>query len=249
MLNQTTETENLGLNINTNYSGTEELWVIEKNLTHYNFDLVKIFSQFFKPKDDILEFGAGIGTLAQLWFSIMKIKPQCLEIDKNLNRILEARGFYTYDNLESILKKFDGIYTSNVLEHVQDDVGILKKLHSKLKDDSIIVIYVPAFMCLYSRIDAKFGHFRRYKKSDLHKKLKQSEFQLLNYRYVDSIGFFVWLLVKLGGTKYSKAIANGQSLQFYDRYIYPFSKFLDNLGFKYFLGKNLLVVAKKIAST
>ncbi|SVC30839.1 uncharacterized protein METZ01_LOCUS283693 [marine metagenome] len=40
-------------------------------------------------------------------------------------------------------------------------------------------------------------------------------------------------------------LGNKGSLLIYDKYIYPISMVLDNLGFRYFFGKNILVAARK----
>ena len=69
--------------------------------------------------------------------------------------------------------------------------------------------------------------------------------QLLNYRYVDSIGFFAWLSLRLKGYGDNNKLGSGNSLKIYDKVVYPISAVLDWLGFKYLFGKNLLVIAQK----
>jgi 2-polyprenyl-3-methyl-5-hydroxy-6-metoxy-1,4-benzoquinol methylase len=103
-----------------------------------------------------------VGTLAQNWEVKTGIKPECLEIDNSLRTMLVDRGFKCHDKPESVTKTYDGIYTSNVLEHIEDDVETLRKIHGMLKPGCNLVIYVPAFMCLYSELDSSIGHYRRY---------------------------------------------------------------------------------------
>jgi len=95
--------------------------------------------------------------------------------------------------MNQIVKKFDVIYCSNVLEHIENDELVLNELNSKLKNAGSLIIYVPAFQDIYSDLDKKFGHFRRYQKSDLLRKLKNSGFEATKSHYSDSIGFFAWL--------------------------------------------------------
>ena len=71
--------------------------------------------------------------------------------------------------MDSINKSYDLIFTSNVLEHIEDDVTILHDLFLHTNDGGQLVVYVPAFQFLYSRLDEKAGHFRRYSKKDLEK--------------------------------------------------------------------------------
>jgi len=119
--------------------------------------------------------------------------------------------------------------------------------HSKLKNAGSLIIYVPAFQVLYSDLDEKFGHFRRYQKSDLLRKLKNSGFEVTKSRYSDSIGFFAWLFIKIKG--YSPEKSKEKSMGIYDKYAFPLSKLLDALGCKFLFGKNLLVYAQKSKSS
>jgi len=70
--------------INTSYNCQDELISIEKNLLNYNSHITKLISKHLSPLIKILDFGAGIGTLAKLFDR--KFNIECLEIDKS-NRI------------------------------------------------------------------------------------------------------------------------------------------------------------------
>ena len=231
---------------NTTYSGALELLIDEKYLNNYKNSIVIKILKYFKSTDKVLEYGAGAGTLVHNWEVKTGIKPECLEIDNGLRKILIDRGFKCYDKAESITKTYDGIYTANVLEHIEDDVEALKKIHAMLKPDSIFVVYVPAFMCLYSELDSSVGHYRRYHKKELLKKLRKAKFKIIDSFYVDSIGFFASLAIKFFGYKGRLKLGGKESLLIYDKYIYPISEVLDSLVLKYFFGKNILVAAKKI---
>ncbi|MBM3590534.1 MAG: class I SAM-dependent methyltransferase [Alphaproteobacteria bacterium] len=61
-----------------NYAGTDELWAGEKYLINYNQDLISKLTKNQHKSNDVLEFGAGIGTLANLWLRETGIKPECL---------------------------------------------------------------------------------------------------------------------------------------------------------------------------
>ncbi len=228
---------------NTNYAGGEELWAAEKYLINYNNDLIWKLTKSNIKSQKVLEFGAGIGTLANLWNISTTIKPECLEIDSRQRWIIEQRGFHCYSSLDAVEKKFDVIYTSNVLEHIEDDLSILKQLNTKLITGGKLIIYVPAFQALYSELDEKVGHYRRYEKQELLIKLNSAGFKVDKFYYSDSIGFFAWLYVKLRG--YNSEKADGKSMKIYDKYIFPLSKMLDEFGCKFIFGKNILVYAHK----
>ena len=68
----------------------------------YNASLSKKIYKSFPCKGNLLEYGAGIGTLATLFEAREGLKPKCLEIDPDLKRVLVERGFKCYDNIEQI---------------------------------------------------------------------------------------------------------------------------------------------------
>lgn len=230
-----------------NYSGTSELWANENFLPRYNHDVVNKLSKYWKPEDKTLEFGAGLGTLASIWHSQYQSKPDCVEIDPALCAILKSRGFTVHTNIEDTQSQYDYIYTSNVLEHIEDDMQSMRTLFSSLNPNGYLAIYVPAFMVLFGKFDSDIGHYRRYNKKDIVQKLKSANFEIVETSYSDSIGFFAWLVNNLLFSKNNndQKTEGVNLLKFYDTYIYPISQLMDKLGLKYFFGKNILVIARK----
>ena len=80
---------------------------------------------------------------------------------------------------------------------------------------------------------------------DIKKKLKKAKFQIIYSSYLDSLGFFASLVMKIIGYDEKKGIGSPKSLKFYDKYVIPISFFLDRIGLKFFFGKNLVLLAKK----
>lgn len=227
------------------YSGAEELWDIEAQLLNYNRAIVDRFERQLAGRRKLLDFGAGIGSLAKIWREVYGIDPECLEIDTAFRATLEERGFVVFGELSSVPAGYEGIYTSNVLEHIDDDQAALRALHRLLQDDAKLVIFVPAFMCLYSAMDTAVGHYRRYGRRELRDKLRGAGFEVMELHYVDSIGFFASLAIRLLGHRSGANLGGRASMGFYDRYIYPISDWLDRLGAKHLLGKNIFAVARK----
>ncbi|CAM8460163.1 BioC, biotin biosynthesis protein BioC [Candidatus Methylopumilus universalis] len=230
--------------MNKEYSGKNELFLIENNLRNYNLFIYREIFKNYKANSSVLEFGAGIGTLAKFWSK--KNKPDCLEIDIALGQILKKRGFNNYLSIKSIKKTYDFIYSSNVLEHIKNDLEALNQLNKLLSKKGLLILYVPAFKLLYSDLDRTVGHYRRYEKKELIQKLYASNYKIIHCYYSDSIGFFASLFLKYFGNKNGISLNNEKALKFYDDYIFPLSKILDQIGLKKILGKNLFIVAKKI---
>jgi SAM-dependent methyltransferase len=231
---------------NKKYAGQNELWLGEKFLKNYNQDLISKLTKTSSSKNSVLDFGAGLGTLSELWSKRTGVTPDCFEVDIELVEILKQRGFKCYESYESINKVYDLIYTSNVLEHIEYDVDVLKELFALTAEGGQLVVYVPAFQCLYSGLDIKVGHYRRYDKNILLDKLRLAGYVVDKWQYSDSLGFFVWLLTKL--THKTESEASIKKMCIYDKYIYPISKLFDAVGLRYVFGKNLLVNCRKNTS-
>ncbi len=51
---------------------------------------------------------------------------------------------------------------TDVLEHIEDDVGFLSELLMALRPGACLLLTVPADMSLWSEHDVAYGHYRRY---------------------------------------------------------------------------------------
>jgi hypothetical protein len=224
------------------YTGLSELEKLESNLENYNSFIV---SKFMKHSQSIsiVDFGAGIGTLSAIWKNLNEnVSITCIELDPNQVKIIKERGLVARDDFNPSLK-VEYIFTSNVLEHIKEDQSTLLSFYNHLSDNGKLGIFVPANKFLYSHIDKKLGHFRRYSKVELEGKVKQAGFKIDECTFVDSIGLFAWLFVKT----FKLEVRNESSilLKIYDKFIWPSSKTLDLLGLRFFFGKNLLLLASK----
>lgn len=233
------------------YSGIEELLDAERGLEFYSQDLVKKICHGFKlsntSKKDItvLEFGAGTGYLAELMRVEHGITPICVEIDSKLIKVLKDKGFFTLESLDEIKAPVDFIYTSNVLEHIEEDLLALQDIYKSLIIGGMLAVYVPALPMLYSDHDKKIGHVRRYKRKELIQKVSQVGFVVKSCFYNDCIGVLGALVIKLFGWKSKFGIGSRNSLEFYDKRIYPMSRLMDRALFSKLIGKNLFLFAIK----
>ena len=232
------------------YSGTHILAQHESLLEKYNSHIVDSFVKTLPncrlPQNyRILDFGAGIGTLADIFMHKHKIRPDLVEIDEIQIKILEEKKYTVKRNISEFTAQYDFVYTSNVLEHITDDLATLIAINEQMKVGSILAIYVPAFPILFSDLDRSVNHVRRYTKRDLKSKVEAAGFEVFYCSYVDCIGFFASLFIRIVGWQKQGNIGGRKSLEVYDKILFPLSTKLDSIFFKYFLGKNLMLVAKK----
>jgi SAM-dependent methyltransferase len=223
------------------YSGTDNLEVMAE-AKNYNAFLLHLVDKHIAGAKHVVDFGAGIGAFAQplhaTGLDLMGVEPD----NDQRQRMLE-KGIPCVADISEVEDGWaDAIYTVNVLEHIKDDRAILRTLHSKLKPGGKLLIYVPAFPLLYSAMDKKVGHCRRYGRVELRDKVKEAGFRIIDSRYADSLGFLVSLVYKWQGN--DSGDINRGALKAYDRFVFPLSRAIDVFASS-FVGKNLRLLAEK----
>ena len=145
-----------------------------------------------------LEIGSGRGDLTE--FLARGRKLDASDISEQFVGILEDRfagsDNVTVQHLDMATfvpdRRYDSIVMMNVLEHIEDDAAALTTLREALNPGGRLVVYVPAFMLLYSDFDRDIGHFRRYRKKPLRLLMEQSGYEVVDSRYVNSVGALGW---------------------------------------------------------
>lgn len=225
----------------TGYTGIDNLEVM-KEAVRYNRYLNELVLAGLSSTDRVADFGAGSGTFASPLQGRCR-EITCIEPDATLRTYLSQQGLSSIDSSKRLVdESIDYVYSLNVLEHIEDDASALAEIHRVLKPGGRLLLYVPAFNLLFSSMDRKVGHFRRYRRGPLVALARQAGFAVEQARYVDSLGFLAALVYRFVAND-SGDIDRG-SLAFYDRFVFPVSRFLDKFAWP-LAGKNLLVTAKK----
>lgn len=210
-----------------------------KEAVNYNRYLESELLAFISPHTSAIDFGAGDGEFAQR-LRARGIEVTTVEIDDTLRGGLARHGFTVATSIAEVAPHAR-IYSQNVLEHIEDDDTALRAMHAALTGDGKLLLYVPAFQCIFTRADAALGHFRRYRKTGLVEKLTQAGFMVERAEYVDSIGFLCWFAA--GRLPWSGQV-NPRMARLFDRFIFPLSRLVDRMTHRLF-GKNVLVIARK----
>jgi 2-polyprenyl-3-methyl-5-hydroxy-6-metoxy-1,4-benzoquinol methylase len=214
--------------------------------------VVSLFSEYLGSR--ILEVGGGLGQISEVLID-SDIDLLTLEPDPHLFGKLEEKFHrlprFKVQNLtvESLLvegkfaAEFDSAIYINVLEHIADDNSELINVRKFLKTGGNVVVFSPALPILYGTMDGLSGHFRRYTKSELIGLVKDSGFEVVHVEYFDFVGifpyFFMYRLLKV------RTIGSG-GMFVYDNIILPISTMLERLARGRLIGKNLLIVGRKI---
>lgn len=223
------------------YSGRDNLEVMAEAV-NYNRWLCDLVTDRANRDQKLVDFGAGTGTFAQA-VQQRGFRVLCVEPDRGQREYMQSNGLQTVATLEDIPPgSADLIYSLNVLEHIEDDRGICRQLADRLRSGGTLLVYVPAFQCLYSSMDTKVGHYRRYRLRPLIDMVKASGLVVREARYADSLGFLASVAYKFVGA--DDGSINPGTIRFYDRVLFPISRAMD-LACGKLMGKNALLVATK----
>lgn len=128
---------------------------------------------------------------------------KAIEAANHLKQALELDTHPTFHWVDgkdfTAIKKADLVTCFEVLEHVEDDEALLKKLLTL--SNKYVMVSVPAKQKLYSRSDELAGHFRRYEKYNLTNLLEKNGLKIVSFV---SYGYPYTNLVRLAREQLSR---------------------------------------------
>jgi SAM-dependent methyltransferase len=168
--------------------------------------LLKLLGRVFRPADsdarrEILDVGCGTGTMLQH----LSAYGNTTGADADA----EAVYFCRKRGLENVLQltdatlpfepgSFDLVTVLDVLEHIDDDLGMLREVFRVLKPDGLLLATVPAYRFLWGPQDEISLHKRRYRAKELKARLEQAGFSLLKLSYFNTFLFPFIAAIRLG---------------------------------------------------
>ena len=119
----------------------------------------------------LLDVGGGTGNHTELLLNsqrlvIVDAAKECLEaLQKRHGKQPHVRIVHGDINDPQVQAigievRIDSITCFNVLEHIEDDISVLRDMSQQLKTTGKIFLYLPAKMLLWSELDEKVGHGR-----------------------------------------------------------------------------------------
>ena len=226
------------------YTGVDNLEVMDAARRYRAFLVRAVTDTVGSPEraGRLLDFGSGTGTIARplrdLGYDVV-----CVEPDDGMRSALARDGFEATPSLAGHAPdSFDAVYSMNVLEHIEDDGRALADLRAVTRSGGRLVLYVPALQSLFSAMDRKVGHLRRYRRRALEQLARTAGYRVDRCRYVDVLGVPAALVYKVIGNK--RGDLNRGSVAAYDRVAFPVSRALDRITGRA-LGKNLLMLATR----
>lgn len=151
---------------------------------------------------EILEAGCGPGAnlkMLQNFGVVSAVEPEefAAKYASDLSGIDVKTGFlpdpFPYDGPFDLIGAFD------VIEHIEDDVGALKALHTRGKDNSTAIFTVPAHQWLWSKHDDINHHKRRYNRAQFKDVLERAGYKVEKISYYN-----MWLFPLAVTVRYLK---------------------------------------------
>ena len=200
--------------------------------------------------DHVAEVGAGMGNFSDflldadikhlvafepsdnMFFYLEKKFANNSKVD-TINAFFEEKS-YRYEDA------FDSVCYVNVLEHIEDDAKTLSHAYTALHHKGHVLIFVPALSFLYSNLDKKVGHYRRYSKRELIEVVTSAGFSVKKVKYFDMAGIIPWYIAFV----LLKQTTTQSNVSMYDKLVVPIMKRVERV-ITPMIGKNLVLVGKK----
>jgi len=97
--------------------------------------------------------------------------------------------------------QFDAVTVCDVIEHVPDDVSLLREAARAVRDDGVVLVTVPAGPSLWTTVDAVSGHKRRYTRSSLLDTLRAAGLRPDHVAYFNRALYPVQLMQRLAASR------------------------------------------------
>jgi 2-polyprenyl-3-methyl-5-hydroxy-6-metoxy-1,4-benzoquinol methylase len=162
----------------------------------------------------ILEIGSGIGNISRQlpvrekltlsdYSEVYRKRLSATYADEEKIDILNI-DLTKDESFQNIQQEFDSIICLNVLEHIEDDIAALERMKSALAPGGHLVILVPQYALLMSKMDKLLGHFRRYSKNELKKKFETIDMVPVKTRNFNALGAGGWFVSNtvMGNTEF-----------------------------------------------
>jgi SAM-dependent methyltransferase len=221
---------------------------------NYHRWILRVFEPHLGKR--LVEVGAGAGSFSELLlarpFDSLSLVEPSREMYALLTSNLEAlRAGERVKPYNAVFRQVaeaieseqrpDSVIYINVLEHIADDEGELRAVHSTLAPGGRAFVFVPALRWLYGSFDRLIQHQRRYAKEELERKCEAAGFRVVLSRYFDLAGVLPWW-VKYRLLK-SETMEAG-AVRLYDRLVVPLAEAFEGVVAPP-LGKNIILIAEK----
>lgn len=134
--------------------------------------------------ETVLDVGAGSGVFVRELVRIGRCRAAtCIDPGYERDHAERIGGVRIEFQRDGVYRGEDCVLFVDVLEHVRDDVGLLRRYTGELKADAVVLVTVPAFRFLWSGHDVFLKHERRYTLHGLEQVVRRAGLRVERSRY------------------------------------------------------------------
>lgn len=226
--------------------------ISDNNFTYFLIlkKIKQAFNYFNNRKLSVLDIGCGVGTIGFYiaekghTFLGIDISERAISIAKEYKKISRSKNtFFILGDVQStiIRQKFDMVICTEVIEHLEKDEEMIKRINRLLKRNGILLLSTPSKnaplfkLGLLRQFDKEVGHLRRYDQDSLTELLNNNGFKVLEFDKTEGIlrnSLFTFKLL-------------GQFIRIAKGPLVPFFHYLDRITVKLFGESDLILIAQK----
>lgn len=165
-----------------------------------------IWHRYAHAQGDVLDYGAGNGALAKPLAHFGTV--YAFEPDTEARATAVKRGYADVfgDVSHALARAYTTVVFFDVLEHLEDDNGTLKRVRDALVPHGFVLLNVPAYQWLWSDHDVTHHHFRRYNRRQVIRLLEGAGFDALFASYWVFALFPAAMIMRLLGKSGESAV-------------------------------------------
>lgn len=146
--------------------------------------IVQLAAAYSQPGDHYLEIGCGTGYVLEALARECGLEATGSELfaeglEYARRRVPEA----DFAELDARAMPYDGSFdlvgAFDVIEHIEDDAGVLRGLHRALRPGGVLLLTVPQHPRLWSAADTYAHHVRRYRRRELVERVDAAGFEVV----------------------------------------------------------------------
>jgi SAM-dependent methyltransferase len=141
--------------------------------------IVELVSDVASPGDRFLEIGCGTGYVLQALVHACGLRATGGDLfaeglEHARRRVPEAELSQIDARAMAYEQEFDLVGAFDVLEHIDDDLGVLRALRRAVRPGGFVLLTVPQHRWLWSAADAHARHLRRYARAELLERVRRA---------------------------------------------------------------------------
>jgi len=202
----------------------------------------------------VLEVGSGIGNISSFFvqdnfdITLSDINDDYIQtLNNRFAGVSNVRDVifldlqdHNFQNGNAPMKdSFDTVFLLNVLEHLDDDSQALHNCKMLLRTGGTLIVLVPAYSWLYSKLDQKLRHCRRYTLAVLESLFNKHDFTVRKQFYFNALGIVAWSYAKI----FRLSAVPGREMGIYNNLV-PLAKAIDRLLVRK-IGLSAIIIGEK----